>query len=203
VSDLLCAATLIVARHGEATYDVPGIATNDGGWLTPLGRKQARELGASLRDRRIAAVWCSDLARAVQTAELVAGVLGGDLPVQVRSGLREFGVGELAGHPITDLDAVFRRWVEGDLSSGCPGAETGEQVVARMQAELESAADTFRGETVLMVSHGGVMGAVLPLIAANLPNDYALGRPIANTGACELAVDADSWLMRTWNSRPV
>jgi probable phosphoglycerate mutase len=201
MSDLFCAATVIVARHGEAEYDIPGVASDSGGSLTPLGREQARRLGESLRDKRIAAVWCSDMARAVQTAEIAAGVLA--VPVRVRPGLREFGVGTLAGHPITDLDEVFLTWVRGDLTSGCPGAETGEQVVARMRDELESIADSYRGETVLVVSHGGVTGVVLPRMAGNVPNDYALTRPIANAGTCEVAVDADGCMLRGWSDAPV
>ena len=144
MSDLFCAATLIVARHGQAAYDVPDVASEDGGWLTPDGRRQARALGESLRDRRIASVWCSDMTRAVQTAEIAAGVLGG-LPVTVRRGLREFEVGSLAGQPLAELDAVFATWVGGDLTAGCPGAETGEEVLTRMRSELESAADEHRG----------------------------------------------------------
>ena len=197
MSDLFCAATVIVARHGEAEYDTPGIASDSGGQLSQLGRAQARDLGESLLARRIAAVWCSDMARAVQTAEIAAGVLG--LPVRVRAGLREFGVGGLAGRPITDLDVVFEKWVGGDLSASCPGAVTGEQVMARVRGELESIADTYRGATVLVVSHGGATGLVLPRLAGNVPTDYALDRPIANTGTCELTVDADGWMLRTWN----
>src|SRR4051794_537580 len=109
MSDLFCAATVIVARHGEAEYERPGVASDAGGSLTQLGRDQARRLGESLRDKRIAAVWCSDMARAVQTAEIAAGVLG--VPVRVRAGLREFAVGRLAGHPISDLDVVYKQWV--------------------------------------------------------------------------------------------
>ena len=199
MSDLFCAATLIVARHGQAAYDVADVASDDGGWLTPEGRQQARVLGESLRDRRIASVWCSDMTRAVQTAEIAAGALGG-LPVTVRRGLREFEVGSLAGQPLTELDAVFATWVGGDLSGGCPGAETGEQVLTRMRFELESATDEHRGETVLVISHGGVISVTLPRLCANVSADFALGRPISNGGAAEVAVDADGWVLRSWNS---
>jgi probable phosphoglycerate mutase len=202
LSDLFCAATLVVARHGQAAYDVPDVASDDGGWLTPEGRRQARALGESLRDRRIASVWCSDMTRAVQTAEIAAGVLGGP-PVTVKRGLREFAVGDLAGRPLTDLDPTFAAWVGGDLSGGCPGAETGEQVLDRLRSELESAADEHRGETVLVVSHGGAISVALPRLCVNVPADYALRRPIANAATAEVAVDADGWVLRSWNSQPL
>ncbi len=200
MSDLFCAATLIVARHAEAEYE-SDLASDDGGSLTLVGREQSRELADSLRDRRVAAIWCSDMARAVQTAEIVAARL--DVPVRVRRGLREFAVGELAGQPYsTDLFAtVSSAWTSGDLSGGCPGAETGSDVVRRMRAELESLADEHRGESVLVISHGGSMSMALPRLASNVRADFAVGKPIDNTGTCELAVDADGWVLRSWNGQ--
>lgn len=171
MGDLFCPATLIVASHAEATYDVLDVASDDGGWLTDLGRKQAAALAASLRDRRVAAIWCSDMARAVQTAEIVAAVLG--VSVRVRAGLRETSAGE-----------------------------TGEDVVRRVSAELESAADQFRGETMLVVSHGGSISLTVPFLATNVANDFARGRLPANCASCEITADADGWLLRSWAVGP-
>ena len=197
--DLFCPATLIVARHGEATYDVIGVASNDGGWLSDLGRRQAAHLAESLADRRLAAIWCSDMSRAVQTAEIVAAVL--EVPVRVRSDLREASVGDYDGQPEVEgglFEPVFQRWLDGDLAASAPSAETGADVVRRVKAELESAADQFRGETVLVVSHGAAIGITLPWLANNVPSDYARGRPLDNCATCEMTADADGWVLRTW-----
>lgn len=198
MSDLFCPATLIVARHGEATYDRSGIASDDGGWLTDLGREQAASLAASVRERRVAAIWCSDLSRAVQTAEIAAAVL--QVPVRVRRDLREASVGALAGQPdvARAFDSFYLRWLDGDLSAAPPSGETGHDVVRRMRAELESAADQFRGETVLVVSHGGAMSVTLPRLAANVPATFARDRPLPNGATCELTADADGWVLHTW-----
>jgi len=203
MSDLFCPATLVVARHGSATYDAVGVASDDGGWLTEVGRRQAADLAAGLTDRRVAAIWCSDMSRAVQTAEIAASVLR--VPVRVRSGLREASVGDLAGRSdgLGLFDSVFLRWLDGDLDASAPSAETGGDVVARMRTELESAADQFRGETVLIVSHGGAIGITLPRLASNVPADYARGRVVDNCATCELSVDADGWVLRTWAGAPV
>ena len=76
MSDLQCAATLLLAAHGDATYD--------GGLLTPLGSDQAHALGRGLRGARLAGIYASDLAQAVQTAEIVAAETG--VPVTVLPG---------------------------------------------------------------------------------------------------------------------
>jgi broad specificity phosphatase PhoE len=203
MSDLFCAATLLVTRHGEAEYDEPGVASDDGGSLTIRGRQQSHQLADSLRDRRIAAIWCSDMSQAVQTAEIVAAELG--VPVGVRAGLREFSVGELAGQPLTAelFKDVFAAWMVGDLSVGCPGAGTGSDVVRRVSDELQSLADQFRGETALVISHGGSMSLVLPRLVRNVEDDFATGRPLDNCAPCEIAADADGWMLRTWNGEPL
>jgi broad specificity phosphatase PhoE len=202
VTDLQCPATLIVVRHAEATYDNLGIASDDGGWLTDLGRQQAAELARQLGDRRVAAIWCSDMSRAVQTAEIVSAALGG-LPVRVRRGLREASVGGLAGQPVEVFDSFYFPWLDGQLDKGAPAGETGEEVLRRMTAELQAAADLFRGETVLIVSHGGAISLTLPRLAHNVPFDYARNRPLPNCGRCELDVDGDGWTLCTWASQPV
>lgn len=86
MSDLHCPARVIVARHGEAAYETAERGSA-GGSLTALGREQARQLGERLHGERVAAVVCSELSCAVQTAEIAAGVLG--LPVRVREGIDE------------------------------------------------------------------------------------------------------------------
>ena len=63
---LQCATTMVVARHGEAEYEAPTWA-EEGGSLTHKGRGQAVRLADSLASRRVAHVWTSTLARAVQT----------------------------------------------------------------------------------------------------------------------------------------
>src|SRR5262249_61666155 len=55
---------LYLVRHGEA---------DDEGFLTEAGRQQATATGEHLRDVRFRAIRHSPLARAEQTAELIAG----------------------------------------------------------------------------------------------------------------------------------
>lgn len=204
MSDLQCAATVIVARHGEAEYETD-LMSDDGGSLTPLGRAQSAGLAEALRGRRIATIWCSEMSRAVQTAEIVAAAKGGS--VLVRRGLRELSVGDFAGEPADAagdlLDPIFARWAAGDLAAGVPGGETGAALVQRFREELDNAADLSRGETVLVISHGAVTGLALPVMARNLADDYARGHPLGNCRPCEAAVDADGWVLRSWNGEPV
>jgi probable phosphoglycerate mutase len=56
---------------------------------------------------------------------------------------------------------------------------------------------------VLVVSHGGVMCMVLPLLARNLAPDHTRGLPLPNCGVVSLEADADGWVARSWSGQPV
>jgi 2,3-bisphosphoglycerate-dependent phosphoglycerate mutase len=202
VSELHCPARVFVARHGEAEYE-SDLLSDAGGSLSSKGRAQSRELGESLRGERIAGIYASSMARAVQTAEIVAGVLGVD--VVVREGLREFGVGVHAG-TVGDPDPlrpVFSRWLEGDLEARIEGAESGTEVIQRVAAELELVADQHRGESALVVSHGGAICTGVPALARNLTVRFPESRAIPNGGVVELEADGDGWRALSWCGEPV
>lgn len=197
MGDLQCAARVFVARHGEADYETVLLADH-GGSLSSAGRAQSRALAEALAGERIAHVYASSMSRAVQTAEIAAGLLGVD--VTVREGLREFSVGSHAGHPAEPdpFRPVFDDWLEGRLDTPIPGGESGSHVVDRVRAVLEEAADRFRGEAVLVISHGGAICTAIPNLARNLDPRHPVGRPLANCDVVELAADADGWVARSW-----
>lgn len=202
MTDLQCAARVFVARHGEADYESE-LLSDAGGWLTTLGREQARVLAESVADERIARVWTSDMSRAVQTGEIVAARLGVD--VVVRKGLREFAVGDAAG-TTGDPDPfaeTFAAWLDGDLAARIPGAESGTEVVARYEAVLDEIADHHRGEAVLVVSHGGVMCMALSALARNLTLSHSRDLPMPNGGVVAVEADADGWVARSWAGQPL
>jgi probable phosphoglycerate mutase len=188
---------VFVARHGEAVYESE-LLSDAGGWLSPLGREQARMLAETTAGERIARVWTSDMARAVQTGEIVAGVLGVD--VVVRKGLREFGVGDAAGTTgVPDPFAeTFASWLGGDLSARIPGGESGDEVVQRYAGVLEEIADEHRGESVLVVSHGGAMCMALSALARNLALSHSRDLPMPHCGVVALEADDDGWVARSW-----
>ncbi len=195
MSDLHCPARFVVARHGEAEYESPEMNAT-GGSLTDLGRSQARDLGERLRSERIAVVACSELSRAVQTAEIAAGVLG--LPVRVRERLHEFPAGDFLGHPYdhTFFNPLVTGWLAGDLDAGVPGGETGRQTAGRVLGVLDDLADQYRGETVLVVTHGGVITALWGLVAPSSPS-APRADGVANTSTYVFERDADGWRAAT------
>ncbi len=194
---LQCPTTFVVARHGEAEYEASEWE-EEGGSLTLLGRRQAAALAESLAPRRVAHVWTSTLARAVQTGEIVAARLG--IGVTTRIGLREFDVGDYRGVPLEEdpFVATYTRWMEGHLDERVPGGETGREIADRFGAVLREVADAHPGETVLVVSHGGAIGLGVPAIARM----DAERQRLDNCDTVELVADADDWVCTRYGADP-
>lgn len=200
------ATTVLLARHGKASY-VETWFSDEGGWLSAEGRRQAATLGEALRGRPLAQVWSSDTARAVQTAEIVAArvEVGAEVPVLTRRSLREVDAGELIGQPfdVGRLHEVTDRWFGGDLGARFPGGESGEEVVARYAAELGAMAEQHRGETVLVVAHQTALSIVLPVLTDHPDPLEGRRHQLANAAYAELVGDGvDGWRLVSWGTDP-
>ncbi len=138
---------LVFETHALTTDNEDGIATGWlGGSLSARGRGLAAELGARRRDQRIDEVLCSDLARAVETAEIAFG--GTRLRVTLDWRLRELDYGELNGAPV---DAVARERLE-RVDVPFPGGESYRDATARVGALLDELASAPR-RRVLVIGH--------------------------------------------------
>jgi broad specificity phosphatase PhoE len=172
-------STIFLARHGETEWN------RIGRWqgktdipLSDVGRAQARALADRLRDRGIAQIHASDLARARETAEIVAAALGiTHLAVDPR--LRERGFGCFEGLTREECAerhaAAWERYLA-DRRDTPIDAEPYEGVVARVVAGLTAVAESAdpTGHT-LVVSHGAAIRSFLHAITGTAPP------PLANT----------------------
>jgi broad specificity phosphatase PhoE len=140
---------LVYETHSLTLDNERGFAT---GWLpgelSPHGRALARELGERRRDDGIAAVFCSDLRRAVETVEIAFA--GSAIPVHQDARLRECDYGELNGAPVAEIEAIRIECIEHPF----PGGESYMDVVRRTREFLDDLLREHDGERVLVVSHG-------------------------------------------------
>jgi broad specificity phosphatase PhoE len=197
MSDLQCPATLLVVRHAEAEPDGAEISDTDR-LLSERGHRQAQQLAADLVTQALRGVYSSSLARARDTGRPIAAALG--VPLEQLPGLHEYSVGELAHTPGggAAVRAIIERWIDGDLDVVIPGAESGRQVLDRFSGALAELSDRHRGETVAVISHGGVMAFCLPRLCGNVADDAGRARFIPNCGIVRLRVDADGWVLDSW-----
>ena len=153
-------ATLILIRHGQSLGNAERRFTRGPDEpLTDQGREEARAAGRLVRvHHRPRALYSSPFARALETARLIGEVVGLD-PERVED-LREQFFGELHGRPY----ASFREAAEAGAVSRWerrpPGGESLIEVARRVGPVLDAIARRHAGETVVVVSHGGVMAAL-------------------------------------------
>jgi probable phosphoglycerate mutase len=146
----------------------------------------------------VARIYTSTMQRAVESGAIAAQVL--EVDVVELEGLQEYSVGALAGRPHADpeLLSVFRAWVHGDLGRRIPGGESGAEILERYRGALQHIADLHRGETVLVISHGGVMSFVLPRLSATVRSDLAERAFLPNCMPAEVEVDGDGFRVLEW-----
>lgn len=154
-------AELLLVRHGETDWNAErrfqGHADPS---LNDVGRNQAQEVADALVGERVDAVYTSDLARARETAEIIAERLG--IPVIALEELREIDVGEWQGLTWPEIEERYpegvRAWHES--GHGWQAGETYDELGERILAVLRRIAAEHAGERVLVVGHGGTVRAV-------------------------------------------
>lgn len=165
---------IVFEKHATTEENERGIAA---GWrpgeLSARGRREAAELGRRRAHDGIAAVFCSDLARAAQTAAIAFA--GGELPVLLDWRLRECDYGELNGAPAAVVHAH-----RGDfLDQPYPGGECWRQAVRRVSRFLDDVPLFWDGGRVLVIGHVATHWGFEHLLA---------GRPLE-----QLAVTRSAW----------
>lgn len=139
---------LWLVRHGQTDWNRKHLLQ---GWVdTPLnqrGERQARALAGSLRGRRFAGVWSSDLSRAVETARLAYGE-----PSQ-SAALRELDFGDIQGLSWEGISQDVRDQMIAFDGFAAPGGESHSQMRERVMVFLDGLEDGAH----LVFSHGGVI----------------------------------------------
>ena len=192
---------LCLVRHGESAWnaerrlqghtDIP---------LNAHGIAQAQATAASLAGERFDAAYSSDLARARQTAEAIAGrcLLTPAFDERLRE--RHYG----AFQSLT-YDEARERFPDDyhRFETRDPGfalSEGGESLIEfaeRVRSTLEAIAGRHRGGSVLIVTHGGVLDIVHRLATGmhlQAPRDFG----IPNAALNWIAWDGRAWSLISW-----
>lgn len=177
---------VLAIRHGETAWNVDGrIQGQLDVPLNDTGRWQVHRLALAVADEGISAIYSSDLLRALETAQAVAR--GCDRPITTDAGLRERGFGVFEG---LSYDEINRRWPEEaerwrkrDPAFGAEGGETLRRFFERSVDTVTRLAALHPGETIAIVSHGGVMDCLYRAasrIALDAPRSWQLGNASIN-----------------------
>jgi broad specificity phosphatase PhoE len=149
------AVEILYETHAVSTDNEAGIAS---GWLpgelSPTGRQLATRLGERYRTRTIAAVFASDLARAVQTARIAFADRG--IPIHHDARLRECNYGAYNGMPVSQLTGERSRHIDRPW----PAGQSYRQVVTQVGGFLRDLAADWDGRTVVVIGHSATKWAL-------------------------------------------
>ncbi len=157
---------LLLARHGQSTWNAERRWQGQGDPpLSERGRRQAEALADALAGHALDALLSSDLARAAETAEIVARRLGLP-PPRLEPRLRERSLGAWTGRTEAEIAAAWPAELE-RLRAGDPelrpgGGESEHQVVRRVRDALSDLAAAPPGGRVALVTHLGVIRTLVP-----------------------------------------
>ncbi len=185
---------LILVRHGQSLGNAQRFFQGQMDTpLTDLGREQARALAKRLKGYGISTIYTSDLSRAFETAKIVGKEIGVD-PIPDRR-LREIDLGGWSGLTRDEVIARYpeewKRWSEGkDIYHA--GGESFGQFWERVREAINEIIEKHRGETVLIVAHGGVTRILVSkLLGLGFREMFTDLPPMANTGITEIVINGD------------
>lgn len=165
-------AEIIFELASSTTDDEAGLAS---GWndprLSPLGLEQSRDLAARYSANPPDVVFCSDLKRAVQSANLAFGFSPSLIYCDWR--LRDLNWGETNG---TVLSEALTRAAAAP-ETAFEGGESPEQMIRRVGGALADIKAGFSSSRVIVIGHPTTKRA-LDYWLSGLPAATALAQPL-------------------------
>ena len=185
---------IYVIRHGESVGNLHRICLGHTDLdITELGMKQAEKTAEALSGVDFAAIYASDLIRAVHTAEPHAKMRG--LDVNTSPDFRELYFGNWENASVLMLKEKFHEqfMIGWRQNFGTFTAPDGESVIAmadRMEEGLKRIANEHRGENILLTSHAAAIRALWGKISGHAPSEWADAYPFP-TNASYSVVEFD------------
>jgi len=191
---------LIIVRHGQTRWNIQGIRQGHlDSELTAEGVAQAKALGQRLARERFTTLYSSDLGRAVETAKCIAAVTAHEVVADAR--LRERHLGVFQGLSGDEIKEKFPQEYRLHRSIGAayviPGGESLVQQVERNIACLNELGEKHAGESIVVVTHGGVVSGLFRHTLA-IPFDAPRRFEFVNAGLNVFAYEEGQWMLQTW-----
>ena len=129
--------------HGTTTDNEKELSTGwNPGELSDLGKRQSKELGEIIKDKKFDAIFSSDLKRAVDSAKLT---FKKDSIQDKR--LRECNYGDLNGAPEDKVDYLKH------IDAPFPNGESNKDVENRMREFLNNVKEKYDGKHIAILAH--------------------------------------------------
>ena len=195
--------TIYIVRHGETHHNKNEIMQGQvDSPLTENGQSQAKEREESLKHIHFDKLFSSDLGRTVQTSEILN--TNRKLEINTTKLLREKHFGVYESKPIKffldenrELLEKFEQLSEDEKKyfKYHASQESDDEACSRMLTFLREIGATYIGKTILVVSHGSIMRALLRHLGFAKYGELPPGA-IDNTGYIKLETDGVDFFVR-------
>ncbi len=199
-------AEILLVRHGQSEGNEAGRFGGHGPTpLTALGREQAQLTAQALAaEGGLTAIFCSDLARAVETAAPIAEATG--IAAVRTPALRERSVGLFTGLTFAEAEArwpaAYAAMMRHEPDARAPEGETHAECRARAVAELNRILEKFPHGRTLLVSHA--LTIYLLLLHVMGLDERAAARLYLRSDNCglhRLRLTDGRWMIQALNDR--
>jgi len=196
---------LYFVRHGESVANLLWVFSNTGFKhpLTEKGIEQANILAGSLAEVPVKHIYSSPIMRAMQTAQILSSQLGASM--ETSEALREWSVGIYEGTDAAEGWALHRDvqqdwFVNNRPESKMPNGESLLDIHARFKPFIDSVVQKHSDtdQTIILVAHGGLYLAMLPIILTNIDFNFAQEQGFPHTGYTVAENQADGLHCLSW-----
>lgn len=194
------ATELILVRHGETEWNQQQILQGHADSpLTTAGVAQAHVVGQRIAQLNPEIIYSSDLGRAYTTAQIVATYH--PKPIRPEQSLRERCLGIFQGFSWPQIQQqfpqVYQEYNRHSPDYVIPEGESYLQFVQRVMAGVEQIAVQHPQQKVLVVTHGGVIGALIRQILS-IPYSAPRRFSLKNTSVNRVHFRNGEWMVETF-----
>lgn len=195
---------LNLVRHGTTIWHAENrYASTTDVALDPGGYAQAQRLAAWASEARLAAIWCSPLKRARETAAPSARAAG--LEPRIDERLREIDFGQIEGKTMAEAEQLFpeeiRRFKADPATYPMPGGEDPHQAARRAMSALGDIACAHPQGRVLVVAHNTLIRlALCSLFSIPLARYRTVFPTVRNGALTEIGLADEKAALLQYNS---
>ena len=194
-----------LVRHGQTAWNEQGrFCGHTDISLSTRGRRQARKLASYLQHMPISAIYCSDLSRARETAEIIVAKIASrscresasvslSPTIIISPTWREINFGAWEGLTYDEIAASFADQL-GFFSDpehyAPPQGEMLTEVLQRVMPALQKIVRHKHDEAVVLVSHGGVLrGLLCTLLGMPLSHQWQVRIDTGSLSAIDVSLN--------------
>ena len=198
--------TLIyLVRHGETLWNceqrLQGQLDSP---LTETGIKQATRLAYYLSSLSFAAIYSSDMERAIHTTRIITSQ-NDQRTVFYDERIRERHFGKFQGLTWAEISQKYPEEAAKELSGSpmnvVPGGESKHHLLSRTRVFFEDVVHLHPGKKILVISHGGVVNVWVRYvlqIPLDMPRRFHLGNSTVNI----FEYSENKWYLKTLGEVP-